>query len=247
MLFSCRTFTTPTVANELSHYHNRGFLLSLIPHRQLFERCRWLSEHPSVIDKELQFLLSQDNLAAFKRRLHLFVKFVLNEVQQRGDAAVFAEAEKTDRRCLCDGPQEEISGLSSDSRSATATAEEAEAARAEVEVKAEAEPYLDSFVPRDSDSAADPDRQPSPSIGAPAPFALSDSASALTAAAVVSSALASASPFESPSASPVTPLVDVGQVQTMAAAAAAAAHNSGGVPSSDKDDSSSRDESVAVR
>jgi len=242
-LLSRRTFTTPTVANELSHYHNRGFLLSLIPHRQLFERCRWLSEQPSVIDKELQFLLSQDNLAAFKRRLNLFVKFVTNEVQQHGDAHVFAEAEKTDRRCLCDGPHEEISGLSSDSRSATATAEEAEA-RAEVEAEAEAEADLDSSVPRDSGSAADPARQPSPSIGAPAPFALSESASALTAAAVVSSALASASPSDSPSASPVSPVV-VGQVQPLAAAAAAAA-NSGAAHPAGQDDSS-RDASVAVR
>jgi len=96
------TFTTPKVANELTHYHNSAFLRSIIPHRRLYERCKWLNEHTQVIDAELQYLLSKDNLAAFKHRLKLFVNFVQDEIKHHGVDAVFAQADKEDCRGLCE-------------------------------------------------------------------------------------------------------------------------------------------------
>ena len=97
------TFTTPKVANELVHYHNATFLRSLVPHRALFERCRWLHEHGiPLIDAELQHLLSKDNLAAFKYRLKLFVQFVLSEIQAHGERSVFEPANREDCRGLCE-------------------------------------------------------------------------------------------------------------------------------------------------
>ncbi len=82
------TFTTPHSLNEVQKYHDTAFLRSIIPHRTMFARCRWLNEHKDIIDSELKFLLSADNLQALMHRLSLFVKFVDEEVRKAGMDAV---------------------------------------------------------------------------------------------------------------------------------------------------------------